>query len=810
MNWISYFLGNHPKQSLLFVIVILIPLLSYFIIYPLQIECDVRRGFANKHGRAVKEFTRFSNFYNISGLEIWGILVRNKTFGEHLEITPKILNEVSRLHVFVQNFSTTFNGEVVNFHEITHFDLNYVLNYYMKLLPLEGWIPGINLSYPVAQAFGNSFYLGSQFFGANLDKDSQEGPLHSAQFIALWYMSKAETFEEKQKLQAIQLGIFKTPQFSKMFDMDMYGDQVANSEMLRGTMTTVKLFIAGGILMITFMAFTFHDLTIKSKIMLIIGAISSPLAATAACFSLLGWIGHPFNSIMCITPFLILGIGVDDAFLLLNCWRREQEKGCSETRLARVIREIAPSMAITSLTNTMAFGVGFLSPTPQMSSFCLGTALAIVLDFIFEFLIFIPMMVLFYEEKIMDKSNEIVKKPMLTWHKYAETLLSHHGQIGGVLLYIMIIGASYYGTMTIETTFDPSKTFPSDSKLVESLQSFNMVQEEYSPMNFLTKVPDLESLEETLKFEEMLHRLETREGCFGMERSHNLYRDYISYLNSANINSSFNEKQFSYSMLPEFLKKREMADRMTIQYKIEGNETKVDILNFVVVCKGTANWGRRAIALEKTRNIIDEYPQFEVSLFDYDATIYDLIITVKSELFKSLGITFTCMTLACFVIMPSFVAPTVASIATVSISFCFVGFLSIWGQNLDPVTMIDVIMAIGFSVDYSAHVCFHYYCALRKLDTTSRTTIISHVLCAIGRPVIEASITTLLCMAPLFIVPVYIIRSFAKTVTLVTVFGLLHGLIFLPVLLSFIPIASRPLRLPTSSTTQPLVDKLNQ
>lgn len=823
MNWISYYLGNHPRCVLFSVFCVLIPLLSYFVIYPLEIECDIRRGFANKHGHAVEELTKFSNFYNISvgGLEIWGVLARNKTTDTDLHINLKLLNEIDQLHQFVWNYTTQYKQETIRFKDLSSEDINYVFNYYRKLLAIE-WMPGVNLSYPLAEAFGHPFYLGNQFFGVNNGQASKAGPIKTAKFVALWYMSKAETFEQKQKLQAVQLGIFKKSAErpnNLQFDFEMFGDQVANSEMLRGTLTTVKLFFIGGCLMVAFMACTFTELTIFSKCMLIAGAIGSPLAATGACFAILGWVGHPFNSIMCITPFLILGIGVDDAFLLLNCWRREEGKDKSakqaENQLARVIREISPSMAITSLTNTMAFGVGFLAPTPQMSSFCLGTALAIVLDFLLEFLIFVPCMVLFYKKKpeiIAIENEEFAnektekrsetstgKYSRINWKCFTNLLLSVPGRVLVIILYFSIFTASYFGVAKMEKTFDPSKTFPSDSKLVDSLASFTSIQVEYSPLNFLSSVPDLKNDTDVANFNEMLHKLEFREECYGDVGSHNMYRDYVQFLNYSNITDK------SYNHLEKFLKGRGMADVGTIKYHKEGNDTIIDMINFVVVCQGREKWAERAVNVEKTRQILVDYSDYNITLFDYDGTIYDLIITVKGELVKSLAITFTCMTIACFVIMPSFVAPTIASVATVSISFCLIGFLSIWGQNLDPVTMIDVIMAIGFSVDYSAHVCYHYYCA-REQHLGSKHEVITSVLQAVGRPVVEASLTTLLCMAPLFVVPVYMIQSFAKTVTLVTSFGLLHGLFFLPVVLYFIPLNAQKHSLPSyTPSTQPLV-----
>lgn len=37
------------------------------------------------------------------------------------------------------------------------------------------------------------------------------------------------------------------------------------------------------------------------------------------------------------------------------------------------------------------------------------------------------------------------------------------------------------------------------------------------------------------------------------------------------------------------------------------------------------------------------------------------------------------------------------------------GLLSWAGADMDPVTMVDMLMAVGFSVDYTAHIVYHYY-----------------------------------------------------------------------------------------------------
>lgn len=48
-------------------------------------------------------------------------------------------------------------------------------------------------------------------------------------------------------------------------------------------------------------------------------------------------------------------------------------------------------------------------------------------------------------------------------------------------------------------------------------------------------------------------------------------------------------------------------------------------------------------------------------------------------------------------------------LSILSISVGTVGYLHLWNVNLDAVSLISMLMSIGFSVDYSAHICYHFY-----------------------------------------------------------------------------------------------------
>uniref|UniRef100_A0A915Q821 SSD domain-containing protein n=1 Tax=Setaria digitata TaxID=48799 RepID=A0A915Q821_9BILA len=94
------------------------------------------------------------------------------------------------------------------------------------------------------------------------------------------------------------------------------------------------------------------------------------------------YMGIHFNAATTqIVPFLTLGLGVDDMFLLLHnyndvcCTARNNEIGI-------LMKETGMSIVITSVNNIIAFMAGTLLPIPALRSFCSQTAILLTFNMI--------------------------------------------------------------------------------------------------------------------------------------------------------------------------------------------------------------------------------------------------------------------------------------------------------------------------------------------------------------------------------------------------------------------------------------------
>ncbi|CAM5136580.1 unnamed protein product, partial [Eretmochelys imbricata] len=100
-------------------------------------------------------------------------------------------------------------------------------------------------------------------------------------------------------------------------------------------------------------------------------------------------LGISFNAATTqVLPFLALGIGVDDMFLLAHAFTETSQHVPFKERTGECLRRTGTSVALTSISNMIAFFMAALVPVPALRAFSLQAAVVVVFNFAMVLLIF--------------------------------------------------------------------------------------------------------------------------------------------------------------------------------------------------------------------------------------------------------------------------------------------------------------------------------------------------------------------------------------------------------------------------------------
>ncbi|XP_041856023.1 protein patched homolog 1 isoform X1 [Melanotaenia boesemani] len=113
--------------------------------------------------------------------------------------------------------------------------------------------------------------------------------------------------------------------------------------------------------------------------------------SVAAGLGLCSLLGISFNAATTqVLPFLALGVGVDDVFLLAHAFSEtgQNNRIPFEDRTGECLKRTGASVALTSISNVTAFFMAALIPIPALRAFSLQAAVVVVFNFAMVLLIF--------------------------------------------------------------------------------------------------------------------------------------------------------------------------------------------------------------------------------------------------------------------------------------------------------------------------------------------------------------------------------------------------------------------------------------
>lgn len=176
---------------------------------------------------------------------------------------------------------------------------------------------------------------------------------------------------------------------------------------------------------------------------------------------------------------------------------------------------------------------------------------------------------------------------------------------------------------------------------------------------------------------------------------------------------------------------------------------------------------------------IEKHAPVQIIIFSPIFTLCEQYIQILSTTLQTVGITLAVVLLVKYIFMPNIVVGVVVAMTLVSIIVGIFGFMYYLDLSLNSMTMIHLVMSVGFSVDFSVHIC-HAFLSLKSND---RDKVLEEAIDATGGPILNAAFSSMLGVAILIISDSYAFLCFGKVMFLVLGLGLLHACLFLPLFL---------------------------
>nr|XP_026650973.1 patched domain-containing protein 3 [Zonotrichia albicollis] len=455
------------------------------------------------------------------------------------------------------------------------------------------------------------------------------------------------------------------------------------------------------------------------------GVLSSGLAVLSS-FGLLLFCGVPFVVTVANAPFLILGVGVDDMFIMIASWEqslRKKEKSNVKSLLAETYSEAALSVTITTLTDVLAFFIGTWTAFLSVRSFCLYTGTAFIFCYVYTLTFFGAVLVLNHKREQGNRH----------WLTCMSVDVGKDQAENSRLYNACCIGSS--------------SRQPSEPEGDHPMNVF--FKKYYGP--FVTN-----------KWSKVLMVL-----LYGAYLAGSIYgctqvREGIDLRNLANDASYVipyyddDDKYFSTYGPRVMVAISESVDYWNESVRLGIESCVQNLENISYVDKNlTESWLRVYTELDK-RGLIN--------------------ISSKTDFLNNLNVLFRAR--------PSFewdINKTQDEIEASRFFIQTVNVTSAWNVNLDSISMINLVICIGFSVDFSAHISYAFVTS----GESSANKRAIEALSLLGYPVLQGAVSTILGVVVLAAASTYIFRTFFKIMFLVILFGALHGLVFIPVFLTF-------------------------
>lgn len=377
--------------------------------------------------------------------------------------------------------------------------------------------------------------------------------------------------------------------------------------------------------------------------------------------------------------------------------------------------------------------------------------------------------------------------------QFANFILKVPVKIGIVLVYFGLVAGAVYGVYTLEEGLDRASLAPDSSYFIDYFRDYTRDFSSNYGVNVMVAIDNtLDYTEQSTRddIDELLQEFKDNKYFVSSEEFVISWLSrYVDYLTNQRVPST----DVNTLDMPEFIDILQDEFFAIEGYKyhqvdvvISSDNTSITASRYFMQTKALDDAIAERTAMTDARDLADD-SKFDVVVFTPSFIFFDQYTVILQNTLQNLGIAVGCMMVVSLILIPSLTTVVLVTLATVSICSCVVGYMSLWDVNLDSVSMINLVMCIGFSVDFAAHISYHYVAS----TSTNPADCTRDALGYLGTPIVQGAVSTILAVSVLGTSDTYIFRTFFKLVFLVMVLGFFHAMFLLPVLLSTLNCSQR-------------------
>lgn len=175
--------------------------------------------------------------------------------------------------------------------------------------------------------------------------------------------------------------------------------------------------------------------------------------------------------------------------------------------------------------------------------------------------------------------------------------------------------------------------------------------------------------------------------------------------------------------------------------------------------------------------------------YSQDMLDYELYVVFVEETVLSCGLSFLAVFFVVLFITGSFPVTLLVVLAVVLVDLFLIALIFYWDLTFNTVVVINIVIAIGLAVDYSAHIAATYLtikAPSHMTDAEKRKYKAGKALSTMGSSVFHGGFSTFLAIITLSASSSYIFLVFFRLWFGIIVFGMSNGFFLLPIILSFI------------------------